>query len=115
SFIYLKSPKDVDKVIRVLRDVPEVEEILPREEAARKYRLNPHRIGDLWVSAVKDVVFGHASTEREVLARDYRSHGSSYELDIPCFIYRYAGKLPDADLIRTNVDVCKCLYAMPGP
>jgi hypothetical protein len=31
---------------------------LTRAEAARKYRLNPHRIGDVWVTAAKDVVFG---------------------------------------------------------
>jgi phosphonoacetate hydrolase len=110
SFVYLKSPADADKVIKVLRDVQEIEEILPRDEAARKYRLNPHRIGDLWVTARKDIVFGHSEGEREPLARDYRSHGSSHEQDVPCFIYRYAGKLPDPGEIVTNVDVCKFLY-----
>ena len=110
AFVYLKSPADADRVIKVLRDVPEIEELLPRDEAARKYRLNPHRIGDLWLTAARDVVFGHSAEEREALPRDYRSHGSSYELDIPCFIYRYAGKLPDPGAIRTNVDVCRFLY-----
>src|SRR5262249_40585770 len=81
AFIYLKSRADADRVIKALRDVPEIEEILPRDEAARKYRLNPHRIGDLWVTATKDVVFGPSAEERETLARDYRSHGSSHELD----------------------------------
>jgi phosphonoacetate hydrolase len=110
AFVYLNAPGDADRVIRVLRDVREIEEILTREEAARKYKLNPHRIGDLWLTAVKDVVFGHAAEEREQLARDYRSHGSSHELDIPCFIHRYAGKLPDPAEVTTNVDVCKFLY-----
>jgi phosphonoacetate hydrolase len=110
AFVYLKAPADADKVIRVLRDVPGIEEILPRDDAARKYQLNPHRIGDLWLTAAKDVVFGHAAEEREVLPRDYRSHGSSYELDIPCFIYRYASQLPEPGAIRTNVDVCRFLY-----
>jgi hypothetical protein len=32
------------------------------------------------------------------------------ELDIPCVIHRYAGKLPDPADVRTNVDVCKFLY-----
>lgn len=110
SFVYLNAPGDIDKVTKVLRDVKEVEEILPRADAARKYKLNPHRIGDLWVSASKDIVFGHSNEEREKLAADYRSHGSVHERDIPCFIYRYAGRLPDADEIVTNVDVCKSLY-----
>lgn len=70
----------------------------------------PHRIGDLWLTAIKDVVFGHSMEEREQLAIDYRSHGSAHEQDILCFIFRHDGKLPDATEINTNVDVCKFLY-----
>src|SRR5262249_12146029 len=114
SFIYLQSPKDADKVIKALRDVQDVEEILLREEAARKYRLNPHRIGDLVVTAGKGVVFGPSREEREKLPRDYRSHGSSHERDILCFIYRYAGPLPQPGEITSNVDVCKFLYRACG-
>jgi phosphonoacetate hydrolase len=110
AFIYLKSPADVGKTIQALRELEGVEEALPRDEAARKYRLNPHRIGDVWVTAGKDVVFGPSAQERDALPKGYRSHGSAYELDIPCVIYRYAGKLPDPADVRTNVDVCKFLY-----
>jgi phosphonoacetate hydrolase len=110
AFVYLKAASDVDKTIRVLSEVPGVEEVLTRSEAAKKYRLNPHRIGDLWVTASKDLVFGHSATEREALPKEYRSHGSAHELDIPCFIYRYAGKLPDPAEVTTSVDVCKFLY-----
>jgi len=110
AYVYLKWPDDTDKAIKVLRDIKEVEEILTRDEAARKYKLNPHRIGDIWLTAVKDAVFGHSNEERETLANDYRSHGSSHERDIPCFIHRFAGKLPDASEVVTNVDVCKFLY-----
>jgi hypothetical protein len=81
-----------------------------RPEAAKKYRLNPHRIGDLWVTARKDVVFGHSAREREDLPRTYRSHGSAHELAIPCISYRYAGPLPASAEITTNVDVCRFLY-----
>jgi phosphonoacetate hydrolase len=110
AFIYLSSPADVGKAIRALRRLEGVEEVLPRDEAARKYRLNRHRLGDVWVTAVKDVVFGHAAREREALPRGYRSHGSAHELDIPCVIYRYAGELPGPAGVRTDVDVCRLLY-----
>jgi phosphonoacetate hydrolase len=110
AFVYLKAPADADRVEKALRQVEGVEEVLARAEAARKYRLNPHRIGDLWVTATKEVVFGHAQREREALPRTYRSHGSVHERDIPCFIYRYAGKLPDRAEFETTVDVCKFLY-----
>jgi phosphonoacetate hydrolase len=110
AFIYLRSAADVGKAVQALRQLEGVEEVLTRDEAAKKYRLNPHRMGDVWVTAVKDVVFGHSSQEREALPKGYRSHGSAHELDIPCIIYRYQGKLPDPADVRTNVDVCKFLY-----
>jgi phosphonoacetate hydrolase len=110
AFLYLRSPADVGKTIQALSKLEGVEEVLPRDEAAKKYRLNPHRMGDVWVTAVKDVVFGHSAQEREALSKGYRAHGSAHELDIPCCIYRYGGKLPDPAEVRTNVDVCKFLY-----
>ena len=94
----------------MLKQIEGVEEVLTREEAVKKYHLNPFRIGDLWVTATKSVVFGHAKKEREELPKEYRSHGSSHELDIPCFIYRYAGKLPAANEITTSVDMTRFLY-----
>jgi phosphonoacetate hydrolase len=110
AFIYLKGAGDADNVMKVLRDIEGIEEILTREEAAAKYKLNPYRIGDLWLTATKEFVFGHSTLENEKLPKDYRSHGSAHELDVPCFIYRFGGPLPNAQAIATNVDVCKSLY-----
>jgi phosphonoacetate hydrolase len=110
AFVYLKSPADAGKAIRALAKMEGVEEVLTRDEAARKYWLNPHRMGDVWVTAARDVVIGHSVREREALPKGYRAHGSAHELDIPCVIYRHAGKLPDPTDLRTNVDVCKFLY-----
>lgn len=110
AFIYLNDPGDADKVIKALRGIEGVEDVLTRDEAAKKHRLNPHRIGDLWVTATKNVVFGHSAKEREELPKDYRSHGSAHEQDIPCFVYNYAGALPDKDAFTTNVDMAKFLY-----
>ena len=110
NFIYLKDPRDADKVTKSLHDIEGVELVLTRDEAAKKFRLNPHRIGDLWVNATKNIVFGHSMKEREELPKDYRSHGSLHEQDIPCFIYRFAGKLPDKSEFTTNVDMAKFLY-----
>jgi phosphonoacetate hydrolase len=110
AFIYLRGPRDAGRAIQALRELEGFEEALPRAEAAKKYRLNPHRVGDVWVTARKDVVFGHCAHEREALPKGYRAHGSAYELDVPCFIYRFAGQLPGPADVRSNVDVCKFLY-----
>src|SRR5262245_53701737 len=114
AFVYLKSPSDESRVIETLRKIEGVEEVLPRADAARKYRLNPGRIGDLWVTATKRVVFGHSMAELEELPKDYRSHGSAYELDIPCFIHRYEGRLPDKSEVQTSVDMAKFLFQKPS-
>jgi phosphonoacetate hydrolase len=110
AFVYLNAPGDAAKVAQTLRQIDGVQEVLTRPEAAKKYRLNPYRIGDLWVTAHEDVVFGHSAKEREELPKTYRSHGSAYELDIPCVIYRYAEALPAPAEITTNVDVGRLLY-----
>ena len=106
----MNDAKDTDKVIRALKEIEGVEDVLTRDEAAKKHRLNPHRIGDLWVTATKRVVFGHSTKEREELPKDYRSHGSAHEQDIPCFVYRHSGKFPARDEIATNVDLGKLIY-----
>src|SRR5262245_51888462 len=70
AFLYLNAPGDAGRVVEALRQVEGVEEILGRAEAAKRYRLNPHRLGDLWVTARKEVVFGHSATEREGLPKE---------------------------------------------
>jgi phosphonoacetate hydrolase len=110
AFIFLNDSKDAEKVSLALKEIEGVEEVLSRDEAARKYRLNPYRIGDLWVTAAKKVVFGNSNEEREELPPDYRSHGSAYERDIPCFIYRYANKLPNEAEFTTGADLAKFLF-----
>lgn len=110
AFVYLQDPADTARAMRLLEKIEGVEEVLTREEAAKKYRLNPYRIGEVWVTAVKDVVFGNCTQEREELPKGYRAHGSAHERDVPCIIYRYTGRLPDPADVRTNVDVCKLLY-----
>jgi phosphonoacetate hydrolase len=110
AFVYLNAPQDSDKVVQALREIEGVEEVLTRDEAAKKYRLNPSRIGDLWVTATRRVVFGHAAKERAELPKEYRSHGSAYEREVPCFIYRNTGMIPDAKEINTSVDLTRFLY-----
>ena len=45
----------------------------------------PERIGDIMALGSKDVVFGDPS--EVTIPQKLRSHGSSYELDIPVFAY----------------------------
>ena len=47
-YVYL-DPDDTDRAIEVLRQMEGVEDALPREEAARRFKLMPGRIGDVMV------------------------------------------------------------------
>ena len=83
-FVYLQSP-DLDQAVKVLRETSGVEEALPREEAAVRFRLCYERIGDIVVTGEKDVVFGdHTEVQ---MPPTLRSHGSTHELRIPMIGY----------------------------
>ncbi|MCA6439931.1 MAG: alkaline phosphatase family protein [Sediminibacterium sp.] len=91
SYIYLQHTKDAASVKKLLLSVKGVETVMSREEAAVKYHLLPSRIGDLVVFGDKYTVFGDLEKEeQETLPNTYRSHGSTYELAVPVFMYNVA-------------------------
>ena len=85
-YIHLDGRSDnPEAALEVLRNVEGVEEALSREEAARRFKLMPERIGDIMALGAHDIVFGDPS---EVdLPNKLRSHGSTYELDVPVIVY----------------------------
>ena len=83
-FVYLQ-PSDTKEALEVLQETPGVEEALPREEAARRFRMRPDRIGDIVVTGEKDVVFGDPAEVE--LPPNLRSHGSTHEQSIPLIGY----------------------------
>ena len=85
-YIHLDGRSDnPEAALEVLRNVEGVEEALSREEAARRFKLMPERIGDIMALGARDIVFGDPS---EVdFPNKLRSHGSTYELDVPVIAY----------------------------
>ena len=67
--------------MEVLLNTDGVEEALSRDEAARRFRLMPERIGDIMVMGAPDVVFG--DPDETELPPNLRSHASSHESDVP--------------------------------
>jgi phosphonoacetate hydrolase len=107
AWVWLKSAKDEDKVAQTLMGLKGVEAVLPRQEAATKFRLMPERIGELVVIGDVDTVFGELARPTEDLEPGYRSHGSLYESDIPLLIYNSKMELPSADAFTANVDLTR--------
>lgn len=110
AYVYLHSADQVSDATDVLMSLRGVESVLPRDMAAKRFRLMPDRIGDLVVIPDKDTVFGDLHEEIEALAPDYRSHGSLYEMDIPLLIHNAQGDMPPADAFRKNLDLTRVLF-----
>lgn len=83
-YLYLKeSAKDKEEeILEFLRELPSVELVLAKDEAAKKYRLPEDSIGDYVIFAGKDYAFGELDVE-ELETDKVRTHGSLHEQAIP--------------------------------
>src|ERR1700730_10945525 len=64
AYVYLKNPQDADRVREIVSALKGVEHVIPRDVAARDYKLMKSRIGDFVVWGDKDTVFGEMDMER---------------------------------------------------
>jgi len=80
AYIYADE-KDIDRAVKVLKGRPGVEEVYLQDEAAEKFSLYKERIGDIFVLAGRDYVFG--GLEKPEMEVSIRSHGSRYESEVP--------------------------------
>ena len=110
AWVYLKSPADVDRATRVMSKLPGIAEVLTRQEATRRFRTMPSRIGDLVVLGDRETVFGGLDTESESLPAEYRSHGSTAEAKVPLVVFNATGA-PAANYFQSNVDLARWLHS----
>ncbi|MGH9679876.1 MAG: alkaline phosphatase family protein, partial [Candidatus Acidiferrales bacterium] len=109
AYVYLQKPEDADRVREILEGLQGVEKVIPREQAAREYRLMKSRIGDFVVWGDQTTTFGQMDAEREEFPTGLRSHGSLHELDIPLFVYNAKGA-PAAEYYQHNLDLARWMY-----
>jgi len=107
AWVWLKSPKDENKVAETLMGLKGVEAVLPRRDAAVKFGLMPERIGELAVFGDAETVFGELESPMEELEPGYRSHGSLHESEIPLIIYNSLVKLPAPEAFTANLDLTR--------
>ena len=98
--VYLDDLSAINEAMGLLKEEKGVESVLSNTEAVTQYHLHPHRIGDLFVLADADTVFGNLSTWREEVK--IRSHGSLHEREIPIY---GAGPGPISILPKSNHNV----------
>jgi phosphonoacetate hydrolase len=103
-YIYLDRPADSARAAELLKGAAGVEDVYDRRTAARLFRLDAERIGDLFVLGAKDVVFGEL--DRTIEPTTVRSHGSRHESRVPLVVY---GRKVDLSECEYNLDLTRML------
>jgi len=109
SYVYLNNKNDLASVRETIMKLKGVEQVLTRDEAAKKFNLMGDRIGDLVVLADENTVFGNLDKDYESLPENYRTHGSAYEAIVPLFVYN-ASNAPAADFFSFNYKLASWLF-----
>lgn len=104
AYIYLKKKSDFNQSMAILANLGGVEEVNSRQEASQKYNLFPQRIGDIFVLADKNTVFGGLRKDFEEI--NIRSHGSIHEQQVPLIAY---GSRFNASQVSENKDITALL------
>ncbi len=107
-YVHLDNSADVDAALDVLRNLEGVEAAVPGEEAARRFRLMPERIGDVLVLADDATVFGDPA--EVTMPVGLRSHGSAHETTVPIVACGPGLDETVAVRFRENLDVGRYVF-----
>jgi len=105
-YVYLKQPGALREARALLEGEPGVEEVHERHAAAGLFHLQADRIGDLFLLADRETVFGALPATREAVS--VRSHGSRHEEGVPMLLF---GTHPGEARFEYNLDVSRVLMA----
>ena len=111
-YVHLDNSADSTAALDALRHLDGVEEALPAEEAALRFRLMPERMGDIFVLADSSTVFGDPA--EVTMPPGLRSHGSAHETTVPII---GTGPGLDPSRFRENLDVGRYIFqdVLPRP
>ena len=88
--VYLGAGADVAAACQRLRDLPGMEVVLPRAEAAERFELPADRIGDIVAVSERFTVIGTSAARHDLSALEVplRSHGGISEQRVPLIVNR---------------------------
>ena len=98
---YLPEAADRDDIVARIRALPEMLEVLTKEDAVATYELPADRIGDLTMVSTENMTIGTSADRHDLaaLGEPLRSHGGLTEQAVP-FIVNRKIDLPDAPKLR---------------
>jgi phosphonoacetate hydrolase len=109
AWIHLRGLEDEALVIPLLGQLDGVERVLTRAQAAKEFNLMASRLGDIVVIGDRDTVFGNLDTAMEALPKDFRTHGSLHELNVPVIVHD-APMAPHSGYFKHNFDLARWMY-----
>ena len=104
-YVHLDNSADLIAALDTLRSLDGVDDALPLEEAALRFKLMPERMGDILVLADAATVFGDPA--ELAMPPGLRSHGSAYETNVPII---GCGPGLDPARFRENLDVGRYIF-----
>ncbi|SEW51544.1 alkaline phosphatase family protein [Chitinophaga arvensicola] len=111
AYVYLLKSSDSAGVRSTLSALKGVDAVLTKSEAATRFHLLPGRIGDFMVLGDINTVFGELNGHAyEQLPDTYRSHGSTYEAQVPLFVYNVQ-QAPPAAYFDWNYKLAAWLFS----
>ena len=100
AYVFLENRNEIEQAVQILLSTSGIEEAYSTADAARIFRLHPDRIGDIFVLADKNTVFGELDVVSEPIS--VRSHGSRHESYVPIIGYNSPWSATDFEY---NLDV----------
>jgi phosphonoacetate hydrolase len=85
AYGYLSVPTQLDEAIALLEEEPGVASVWTRAVAAHEFQLYASRIGDLFILATQETVFGNLTSAREEVT--VRSHGGGHTRQVPIIAF----------------------------
>jgi phosphonoacetate hydrolase len=98
ALVYLPEPLAERTVAQRIAELPGIQAVLTRAEAAARFELPSDRIGDLVVVSQLDTVIGTSRGRHDLSGLDVplRSHGGTSEQKVPLLVNRGLNKQPEA-------------------
>jgi phosphonoacetate hydrolase len=85
AYIFVEDLSQLEDAAAVLTEEAGVESVWTRADASAEFQLYPERIGDLFVLAEEDTIFGDLASLREPVL--VRSHGGLHTRSVPIIAY----------------------------
>ena len=86
--IYAENQELISKAIEEIKKIPEIEEVLSKQEACKIYHLPEDRSGDIVCMSSESFTIGSTKSKHDLssLKEPLRSHGGLHEREVPFII-----------------------------